>query len=153
MQELYRFNVPIFIIKEKHVSVRNPCPSVDSLKVFCFVCIARKYFLVKEGQNHCINYEQEHVNPSKTSSDQFNQPAISMSKIMNMKVDRTILVTLTWATNIDWRPNLSRNVLAMSGVGDLEAIAISIPLSFSAYNMPFTWGYNDGISRLERHSL
>jgi hypothetical protein len=43
---------------------------------------------------------------------------------------------LTWATKMDWMPNLSRNVLAISGVGVLEAIATLIPLSLSAYNMP-----------------
>lgn len=49
--------------------------------------------------------------------------------------------------------NLSINVFAISRVGDLEATAISTPLSFNAYKMPLAWGYKDGISRLERHSL
>ena len=49
--------------------------------------------------------------------------------------------------------NLLIKVSAISAVGDLEAIAISIPLSLSAYTMPLACGYNDGISRLERHSL
>ena len=48
---------------------------------------------------------------------------------------------------------MSRNVLAISAVGDLEAIAISIPFSFNACTMPLAWGYKDGISRLDRHSL
>jgi hypothetical protein len=43
---------------------------------------------------------------------------------------------LTWATKMDCMPNLSRNVLAISGVGVREAIATLIPLSLSAYNMP-----------------
>lgn len=60
---------------------------------------------------------------------------------------------LTSATNIDLILNLSRNVFAISGVGDREAIATSIPFSFSAYNMALAWGYKDGISRFERQSL
>ena len=43
---------------------------------------------------------------------------------------------LTSATNMDLIPSLSRKVLAISGVGDLEAIATSIPFSFIASNMP-----------------
>jgi hypothetical protein len=53
---------------------------------------------------------------------------------------------LTWVTNMDWMPNLSRNVLAISGVGDLEAIATLIPLSLSAYNMPLALGNRVGVS-------
>lgn len=53
---------------------------------------------------------------------------------------------LTWATNIDWIPNLARNILAISGVGVLEATATSIPLSFSACNMPMASGYRCGVS-------
>ena len=54
---------------------------------------------------------------------------------------------------MDLMLNLLIKVSAISAVGDLEAIAISIPLSLSAYTMPLACGYNDGISRLERHSL
>ena len=50
-------------------------------------------------------------------------------------------------------PNLSRTVFAISGVGDLEAITISIPYNLRAYSMPSAWGYKEGILRLERHSL
>jgi len=60
---------------------------------------------------------------------------------------------LTCATNIGLRLSLSINVFAISEVGDLEAMAMSIPFSLSAYNMPLAWGNKDGISRLERHSL
>ena len=54
---------------------------------------------------------------------------------------------------MDLMLNLLIKVSAISAVGDLEAIAISIPLSLSAWTMPLACGYNDGISRLERHSL
>lgn len=60
---------------------------------------------------------------------------------------------LTWATNIDLIPDFSRKVSAISGVGDLEATAISTPLSLRAYSMPLACGYNDGMSRLDRYSL
>jgi hypothetical protein len=66
---------------------------------------------------------------------------------------RTVVYHHTWATNIDLMLSLSRNVFAISAVGDREAMARLIPFSFNAYNMPLAWGYNDGISRLERHSL
>lgn len=60
---------------------------------------------------------------------------------------------MTLATNMELIESLSRKVLAISEVGDLEATATSIPLSLRACNMPFACGYIDGISRLERHSL
>ena len=60
---------------------------------------------------------------------------------------------LAWVTNMDWMPNLSRNVLAISGVGDLEAIATLIPLSLSAYNMPLALGNRFGVSSSLKHSL
>lgn len=41
----------------------------------------------------------------------------------------------------------------MSGVGDLEAMAASIPSSLSALKMPLEWGNKEGVSCLERHSL
>lgn len=61
--------------------------------------------------------------------------------------------TQTSATNMDFMPNLSMNVCAMSLVGDLEAIAMSTPLSFNAFKMPLACGYIDGVSRFARHSL
>lgn len=63
------------------------------------------------------------------------------------------LLNLTWATNIECRPRLLRNALAILGVGDREATAASIPLAFSAYRMPLACGYKGGISLLEWHSL
>ena len=59
----------------------------------------------------------------------------------------------TWATNIDLMFNLLRKVVAISAVGDLEAMAISMPLCLRACKMPVAWGYKEGISRLDRHSL
>jgi len=59
----------------------------------------------------------------------------------------------TWATNIEVILSLSRYVVAMWGVGDLEAIAASIPSSLSALKMPLECGNKEGVSCLERHSL
>lgn len=64
-----------------------------------------------------------------------------------------MLRCVTWVANIDLIFNFSTKVFAISAVGDLEAMAKPIPFSFSAYNIPLAWGYIDGISRLERHSL
>lgn len=60
---------------------------------------------------------------------------------------------LTLATNIEVIFSLSRNVLAISAVGDLEAMATSTPFSLKAFKMPLAWGYKDGISRFDLHSL
>lgn len=76
-----------------------------------------------------------------------------MKAIKFKEANRYCFSGLTWALNIGLMLNLLRNVSAISAVGDLEATAMSIPFSFSAYSMPFAWGYKDGISRLERHSL
>lgn len=46
-----------------------------------------------------------------------------------------------------------RKAVAMSAVGDREATAMSIPFSLSANSMPFAWGYREGVSRFDRHSL
>ena len=52
-QDNYRFNVPILVIKEKHVGVGNSCPPMNSLKVFCFVSPTGKNFLSDE--RHCVS--------------------------------------------------------------------------------------------------
>lgn len=93
---------------------------------------------------------------------------LSSSSKKSMSVNGTpVLVCIFWkcsvlwvqlenislATNKDLIFNLSMKVLAISEVGDLEAIAIWIPFSFRPLIIPFACGYKDGISRLERHSL
>lgn len=55
---------------------------------------------------------------------------------------------LTVATSMDLMPNFSRNVVAISEAGDLEATAMSTPLSLRAYNMPKACGYTGGVSSL-----
>lgn len=45
-------------------------------------------------------------------------------------------LALTWATNMDLISSLSMNTLAMSGVGERDAIAMSIPFSLRANMMP-----------------
>lgn len=52
----------------------------------------------------------------------------------------------TMGTNMEWIPSLWRNVLAMSGAGDLEATATWIPFPFNAPNIPLACGYRYGIS-------
>jgi len=54
---------------------------------------------------------------------------------------------------MDWSSNLSRNTLAMSGVGERDAIAMSIPFSLRAYMMPLACLKRLGESLLDRHSL
>lgn len=63
-QNNYRFNVPILVIKEKHVGVGNSCPPMNSLKVFCFVSPTGKDFL--SDKRHCISCEEGHTNPSSS---------------------------------------------------------------------------------------
>lgn len=83
----------------------------------------------------------------------FNSMLQDFLKLYWIDKHKILVLQLTLATNIDFIPNLSRNVFAISAVGDLEATATSMPLSLSAHNIPLAWGYSDGISRLERHSL
>lgn len=66
-------------------------------------------------------------------------------KIQNEQVSKryewnSLLHCLTCATNMDCRSNLLRKALAMSGVGDREAIATSIPLALSACTIPLACG-------------
>jgi hypothetical protein len=59
---------------------------------------------------------------------------------------------LTWATNMGWSSNLSWNTLAMSEVGEREAITMSIPFSLRVYMMLLAWLKMLGQSLLDRHS-
>jgi len=54
---------------------------------------------------------------------------------------------------MDWSSNLSMNTLAMSGVGERDAIAMSTPFSLRAYMMPLACRKRLGESLFDRHSL
>ena len=46
----YRLDVPVLIIKKEHRVKGDPSPRMNSLKMICFVCPTRKYFLNQEEE-------------------------------------------------------------------------------------------------------
>lgn len=63
-------------------------------------------------------------------------PSRKLKTEMKTKTREGQSLWFTLATNIDLMLSFSRNVFAISDVGDLEAMAMSIPFSLSACNTP-----------------
>lgn len=122
---------------------------MNSLEMICFVCPARKDLLYKQkikikSKIQLLDLQSACLWPVLLIPIETLMKKRSIEKISSeggkTPRKRKVLCCITWATNIDLMLNLSINVFAISAVGDLEAMARSIPFSFNAYNIPLAWG-------------